>query len=345
MRENPGVRSYRHYASLLNRGTRRGSVTQSNRWSRRRRRTASPTIDLRNSSIDAAVSPVSSKSASLSGEWALAWTPPDGEVAQPGVGATYRVDAVGPARCATRDGAGNASGMAAEGAVSAICSRRGRSSLSSCRISVMSICILVMSASVVSSSVVSAFAHRLAAGAGGGRIALAYRRLGRAETPLRRIMSRGVFVGPPEPRWDLVPVSPLSETMARSVATGCAWPRSNGDAPCTGATEPHPAVDATGLSRPRTMRSGKDSSPPLTFGRALAGAATIPSLSTARGAPPETKEEDEEKARSMAPRAVALAGRRLFHSGRYNWEIGAKGRATRRGTTDLTRSTKFSTTP
>ena len=64
------------------------------------------------------------------------------------MGAANRVDALGPARGATQGGAGAAPGMAADEAVSAIWSRRRRSSPSSCRISVISSCDSVVSAAV-----------------------------------------------------------------------------------------------------------------------------------------------------------------------------------------------------
>ena len=83
--------------------------------------------------------------------------------------------------------------------------------------------------------------------------------------------------------------------------------------PCTVATEPPPAVDAAGPPRPRAMRSGKDGSPPRPSGRAPATAATSPSLTTARGAPPEREEEEEEEAtRSMDPDAAPRAVRRFL---------------------------------
>jgi len=377
VRENPGVRSYNQWASALNRSTKRGSVTRSNRWSRRRRRTASPTMESRNSAIDDAGSAVSSNSASLSKEWAPAWTPPAGEVTQPGVCAADRVDALNSARGAARGGADGASGMAAEEAVSAIWSRRRRSSPSSCCISAMSNCDSVVSAtgsgrrpparrdprvalprrpaahaenvssaSVVSNSVVFASARRRAADAGDRRVARASRRLGGAKTPLRRAMSRGVFAGPPGPHWDVIPVSPWSESTARSVAAGCAWLGSKSDVPSTVATELPPAVDAAGPPRPRERRSGKDGSPPLPSGRAPATAAKSPSLTTARGAPPAREEEEEEEAtRSMAPRAAARALRRSY-SGPVQPRDRGRGSCNRAwDQTGVTQSAKCSTTP
>ena len=75
-----------------------------------------------------------------------------------------------------------------------------------------------------------------------------------------------------------------------------------GDVPCTVATEPPPAVDAAGPPRPRAMSSGNDGNPSRPSARAPATAATSPSLTTARGAPSVTDEEEEKEAtRSMAP--------------------------------------------
>ena len=343
---------------------------------------------------------MSSESASLSEKWAPAWTPPAGEVAHTGVGAADRAEALGSARGAARAGAGSASGIAAEEAVSTIWSRRRQSSPSSCCISAMSSrdsvlsaavsgrCPVdrrdpravrpwrpvrvpiwaalpsvrgeaprrrsaraaaqaetVSSASVVSTSVVSASARRRAADDVAGSCPAKSRRRGGAKAQLRRLGSRGVFAGPPGPRWEAVPVGLRSEATARSVAARCAWSGSKGDVPCTVATEPPPAVDAAGLFRPRAMRSGKDGNPPRRSARAPAAAATSPLLTTARGAPPAADEEEEEEAtRSMAPGAATHALTRSSNEPVQPRDQG-RGSCDRAWNNGVTRCAKCSTTP